>query len=277
MIEGVQLILTRGEEPVFYLMLCTDGTIKRAGTGRMNEGSGDMFVGAVKEPLFEEFMRRLPPSVTELYGKGIKVGRSLPPNLKEANSEELLELKLLTKSSSGKTQGVSFFWGPEDHGDLPLEVTDLMLNAVEITDDWYWHFRQLSRQNRTLAELDQALEQNPSDPETLFYRAGRRAEEGRLEGALEDLTASIALDDSQPAAFLSRGKLLMAMGRDLQAVADFEVVMRALPEQASSRLHRGACLKRLQEPEAALESFREAVSLDPELREQVDEEFRELL
>jgi tetratricopeptide (TPR) repeat protein len=110
------------------------------------------------------------------------------------------------------------------------------------------------------------LRVNPTDFEVLHLQGVIAHETGRHVRAVELIGSAIALR-ATPAAHLSLGGALMALGRYAEAVASYEAALSLQPHLAEAYNNRGIALQQLQRSVEALESFDRALALQPESAE----------
>ncbi len=115
-----------------------------------------------------------------------------------------------------------------------------------------------------LAVLDGELEDHPLHRLLLRHdRARALAAAGRLEDALADHLAVVALDPGSAEHHFHVGTALRALGRDEEALAAFGRVLPLSPPFPGAHHHIGDTLMRLGDPARALAAFERALVLDP--------------
>ncbi len=116
---------------------------------------------------------------------------------------------------------------------------------------------------RRLARAERALQSRPEDA-GLYLRRGRaRLNLRELEGAIEDFTRAIALDDTLDDAYLWRGMARGRAGELDSAVADLTVYLRSNPKDSHGFTKRGVRHLWQGDLRSAEMDFRRAIALDP--------------
>lgn len=95
-------------------------------------------------------------------------------------------------------------------------------------------------------------------------RAEHRYTIGDLDGAIEDATAALDLDDDLVAAWIHRGVAFAAQEKLEQAIADFSEALERDPDLIAARINRGLAYYGLDDLEIALEDFEHAIEVEPE-------------
>lgn len=114
------------EKPNLFILLAADGSINRMGTGAMDNTDKDMYIGIVKEPLFNELRSKVQMNWFDKY-------RSFTT---EKSAGKQCKLLIMAQSAQGREAGMQFLYGSESTG-LPTEIADFIQNAIAITDPWY--------------------------------------------------------------------------------------------------------------------------------------------
>ncbi|MBK9432294.1 MAG: tetratricopeptide repeat protein [Sphingomonadales bacterium] len=93
--------------------------------------------------------------------------------------------------------------------------------------------------SKAMELLDQMVEKNPEDAGVLGTRCWHRAlSKTELEAALEDCTKSIELSENPSGTLDSRGLVYLQLGRIDEAISDYDAALALSPEQASSYYQR---------------------------------------
>jgi tetratricopeptide (TPR) repeat protein len=98
-----------------------------------------------------------------------------------------------------------------------------------------------------------------SDPTAamLHLSAGARLHvEGRLEDAVAEYDQAIGLDPSNPDAFYNRGLAREEIGESRRALRDFDAALRLKPKQPEALYHRGNVLDDLGSHKEAVRGLR---------------------
>jgi len=118
---------------------------------------------------------------------------------------------------------------------------------------------RLAEAERTYVDV---LRENPADAEVL-HRLGVLAQQtGRYERAVDLLGKAISLH-ATPAACVSLGGVLMALGRYAEALASYEWALALQPDSAFAISCSAAALRQLGRPQAALARADAAIALQP--------------
>jgi tetratricopeptide (TPR) repeat protein len=91
-----------------------------------------------------------------------------------------------------------------------------------------------------------------------------RAETGRTEGALEDLSYAVSMDPRDSLARMNYGALLQDEGRAAEAVVQFDAVVRLEPDWGGAWISRSFAFLDLGDYDSAVDDARRAVEIDPE-------------
>ena len=116
---------------------------------------------------------------------------------------------------------------------------------------------KLNRGAEAIAAAGKAIEINPGDAEALQTRGGAYLELGRCKDAVDDLTASLAIDrDARRRGRMAvtaylLGKTRARQGEHQQAIRDFSVAINEIPTWAALYESRAEVYERLGEVEKA--------------------------
>lgn len=115
---------------------------------------------------------------------------------------------------------------------------------------------------------DDAVRKNTDLAAPLAYRAWRNRgvalyQAGRNEEALADFDTVLRLNPRDALSWMTRGTLHMRAGRSAEARADFDRALELVPRYAEARARRCVVLMRLQQLDAALADCRLAAELEP--------------
>ncbi len=126
-IHGILVTLLVGGEQVLFIMLGSDGSINRLGTGSVNNTERDMFIGQTNSEVFQQVQGRI---IKELLGW---CGQSLSAPEKRG---KVCQLTVGFKKSDGQELMTVWQYGSESEGPPP-EVCDFVVAAVKATTPWY--------------------------------------------------------------------------------------------------------------------------------------------
>ena len=104
----------------------------------------------------------------------------------------------------------------------------------------------------------------PKSPFTHDLCGRIRLARGDHEGALHDLDAAIAIEKNDPDLYLSRSRIHIAAGDDRRADADLQTALTLASVDADDAVALGIELMDLEDARRALESFTNAIRLDPD-------------
>lgn len=137
-IKGSYVILKVEEVPALLVLLHSDGSINRLGTGTVDNKEMGMFIGVTDPALF----LKMRSQVTEDLLQWIGVQADPQPKGK------VCELTIGFMLADGKEQGIQFKYGSESLGPPP-EIHRFVTAMVEATDPWYEDFKAKTVQNNT--------------------------------------------------------------------------------------------------------------------------------
>jgi tetratricopeptide (TPR) repeat protein len=100
------------------------------------------------------------------------------------------------------------------------------------------------------------------DAALLNNRGAARASEGDIQGAIEDYTHAIALDDSLAQAYSNRGNALTKLSKYREALDDYDQALARAGDVAAIYCNRGLARKMLGDMPASIEDFEAAIQLD---------------
>ena len=129
-IKGIYVILKVEEVPALVVLLHSDGSINRSGTGALDNKEREMFIGVTDPTLF----LKMRSQVTEDLLQWIGVRVDPQPKGK------VCELTIGFMLANGKEQGIHVKYGSESLGPPP-EVRRFVISMVEAPDPWYEDFK----------------------------------------------------------------------------------------------------------------------------------------
>ncbi|MBL8131418.1 MAG: TIR domain-containing protein [Anaerolineae bacterium] len=113
-----------------------------------------------------------------------------------------------------------------------------------------------------IARMDLLVEQYPENPLAFRARGLVRADVGDLEGALADYSRAIVLDPTFVDALLSRGHLLLRLGRPAEAEADFTQIIALEPGNSTAYYNRGVARATQNAYDLALADYTRTLQID---------------
>ncbi|PYP35341.1 MAG: hypothetical protein DMD48_14390 [Gemmatimonadetes bacterium] len=128
--------------------------------------------------------------------------------------------------------------------------------------------RVLTDRNRLEEAADalaEAIRREPEAPSYFSLLAAIRYDQRRWRDALAAADQALALDPEHAGGLNLRAMALRQLGRHREAAKALEGALAKDPENALTHANRGWTVLRRGDPAAALESFREALRLDPTL------------
>ena len=125
--------------------------------------------------------------------------------------------------------------------------------------------RRLMRENKwkeAVAELNKAVEANPSNTEALNARGVAYFQLKDYQNAALDYDQAIAADSAVYLPFFNRAKLKLAQNDFEAAIRDFSKATQLAPDSAEVFLNRGFVYAQLHLPQQASADFDKAIQLD---------------
>lgn len=158
-----------------------------------------------------------------------------------------------------------------DHGSAEQAFTKAVEREPANTKTWY--YRAVNRAANgdlggALSDLDHTLEMDPTDVHALLRRAEVRARFGAERSATVDLERILALRPTGPAtehALLHLGHFAMSRNDLVAAKEQYDRLIAIAPTNAFGWCDRGIVLAAMHQDEAALADLDRAIELDPML------------
>jgi predicted O-linked N-acetylglucosamine transferase (SPINDLY family) len=122
---------------------------------------------------------------------------------------------------------------------------------------------QCGRMDEALADISLALQIEPDDPEALLNWANVLKVLNRPEEALAGFERALALKPDWPQAENNRATVLQVLGRNAEALAGYDRALVAAPNYAEALNNRGIVLQDLRRPVEALAAYDQALRLAP--------------
>jgi tetratricopeptide (TPR) repeat protein len=164
-------------------------------------------------------------------------------------------------------QAIAFASQIEDRRERAFQSV-FMRNGLALVEVHNDHLVEALRLvDECIAEMDGMFgpDQQRLHRSVLRYNRGQVcARMGRVEEAVDDYTAVIALDPNWPEYYFDRGNLLRQLGRDDEALADYETVMRLSPPFHEAYYNRGDIRASRGDIDGALADFGYVLELDPD-------------
>jgi len=132
---GILVGLDIGGRQSLFIMVCSDGSINRLGTGAENNSENEMYMGKVGPELFGCLAAKITPQLLQWFGRGIAAD--------PAPKGKLCKLKVGLKREDGKETWSYWQYGTQSLGPPP-EIREFVIAAVDATDSWYQNFKRNS-------------------------------------------------------------------------------------------------------------------------------------
>ena len=126
-IHELMVTLLVGGEQVLFVMLASDGSMNRLGTGALNNTERDMFIGRTTPEAFQRLRDNISNELLAWCGQSLsapeKVGKvcELTVGFKKSNGEELVSV---------------WRYGSESQGPPPV-IGNFVVASVQATEPWY--------------------------------------------------------------------------------------------------------------------------------------------
>ena len=124
-IQRIQIVLQAEERLLLHLVLSSDGTIQRLGSGRLDNEEFTLVNGVADKALFDAVLKSLPEEFLESEGS------YSDPNLRG----QRLGLSI-TLMVNGGEHSFHIVYGSESEGP-PDDVVAFVMSAKELTESWY--------------------------------------------------------------------------------------------------------------------------------------------
>ena len=129
-IKGSYVFLKVEEVPALVVLLHSDGSINRMGTGAVDNKEMDMFIGVTDPALFLNVKSQITADLLQW------IGTRADPQPKGKACQLTIGFML----TNGKEQGIQFKYGSESLGPPP-EIRRFVVAMVEATNPWYEEFK----------------------------------------------------------------------------------------------------------------------------------------
>ncbi len=131
-IQAVHITLETGDKQSLFILIASDGTINRLGTGTVNNKDNDLFIGISHEPLFNRLMAHIDDRMLMYLG-----AYEIPQKLGVSS-----KLSIGFCFANAKENGYVFSYGSKSQGP-PQEIVEFVKAAVELTDPWFHQQKQM--------------------------------------------------------------------------------------------------------------------------------------
>ena len=136
-IDAVQISLKVGrkEKQALFILLASDGSINRLGSGAVNNRDQVLYIGKTEKPLFGKLMTRINNEFLSYMG-GYEA-----EEIKGAVCELMIQFRFV----NGHANGFVYRYGA-NAGGPPQPICDFVNKAAELTDPWHEEQKKLAGQ-----------------------------------------------------------------------------------------------------------------------------------
>jgi hypothetical protein len=126
-VHDIMLKLDADNDPLLFILLASDGSINRIGSGALKDKNRDMFIGKSDPAIFA----RVLPYLTEeiLWGLGKVFSHKSIQGMP-------CKLTIMLRFNDGTSGGSEYHYGSESESP-PRDVVYLVTAAVRETEGWY--------------------------------------------------------------------------------------------------------------------------------------------
>jgi hypothetical protein len=132
-IGGILVKLDIADEQALFIMLASDGTANRMGTGAVGNAEKELFIGRTSPELFQRLRRQVGADLLQWVG-----GFAHP-----SPQGELCRLTVGFMYEDGREAISRWQYGTESQGP-PRAVADFVVAAVQITEPWFQEQKQMA-------------------------------------------------------------------------------------------------------------------------------------
>lgn len=133
-ITGIMVTLHVADQQALFILLASDGTINRMGSGSLNNTDRILFIGCTAFELFEGLRQRV----------GTDLLRWLGQYSDPSPQGEPCRLTVGFLHDDGSESMSHWQWGAESQGPPPA-VRDFVIAAVQITEPWFQQQKQMAQ------------------------------------------------------------------------------------------------------------------------------------
>jgi hypothetical protein len=133
-IKGIMVTLHIADQQALFIMLASEGTINRMGTGSVSNIERDLFIGRTTPELFEGLRQRVGADLLRWIGQ---YGDPSPRG-------KLCRLTVGFQHDDGSEAMSHWQYGAESQGPPPV-VRDFVIAAVRTTDPWFQQQKQMTQ------------------------------------------------------------------------------------------------------------------------------------
>jgi hypothetical protein len=118
--------IEHGGDLVLAILLARDGSINRMGDGTPSPADNTLYIGVVKEPLFDQLMEVVPDDLFRY------VSRLELPDREGVDTT----ISVMFQHDDGRVLPFEVLFGSESAG-VPLELQTILRRALELSDAWW--------------------------------------------------------------------------------------------------------------------------------------------
>jgi hypothetical protein len=126
-LTGCLITLLYGDEEILVVLLDKAGSINRLGDGTPSQSDKTLYIGVVREPLFDELIEVAPDPIFRYAGRmEVRERRGVECVLTEAFFHE-----------DGRVIPFEVLYGSESRGP-PSELVTILKRVAQLTDPWWY-------------------------------------------------------------------------------------------------------------------------------------------
>jgi len=130
-IQKISIALDVEDKRALFILLASDGTINRMGTGALENAEHGLYIGRTSTAMFEKVRSFLNDTLLEHMGSY---------DLKDKQGAQC-RLNIGLQFADGTENGFLFLYGADSMGP-PTPIADLVKEAIRATDSWYENFKR---------------------------------------------------------------------------------------------------------------------------------------
>lgn len=153
------------------------------------------------------------------------------------------------------------------------DATAAAQEAIQLRPDWAFGYAALAsvleereRLPQAVAAIEQAIALDPFNPSNLALLADIRLKQNKWSDALSAADRGLEIDPQHAGSLNARGVALVQLGRRGEASATIQGALARDPHNAVTHANQGWALLHSGDHRAALEHFREALRIQPEMQ-----------
>jgi len=126
-IAAVLVKLDINDQQALFIMLSSDGSINRLGTGSASNKEHDLFIGKTEPKVFRQLHGSITPELIQWCGQSMCDPEPIGDNC---------YLNVGFKEADGKEYMMKWQYGADSQGPPP-EVCEFVLTSIKATNPWY--------------------------------------------------------------------------------------------------------------------------------------------